>query len=318
MKCLARTLFAGVAATVMVGAAVPAHAGTFEFIDRMFTFREDQKERVAPKRRLPPKLVYEPYYDEPATSNWSQFYTQPNLEPTEYMNGSASKVMRTRSNPYAAPTNTWQVADPYDRYGIPAQDNEARYGGAAGEIFIGDPGESPGVRAADMGGQVGAGTRIGEPVRDWREAPNRELSSRPGDRGYTMPAPVADGYDGRGRLSANLADQARSEGDFAGRDSLADGARDAPVHGSNDPRYVKHNDKGEVTRYQVQKGDTLSGISGQEAIYNNWKLWPLIYSANRRAIGRDPNNLKNKQELGIPRGYTPQQAREAEKRAGSR
>jgi nucleoid-associated protein YgaU len=66
----------------------------------------------------------------------------------------------------------------------------------------------------------------------------------------------------------------------------------------------------------VQKGDSLGGIAGQEAIYGQPQLWPLIYSANRKAIGKNPHALKKGQALEIPRDYTETQAKEAMKRAG--
>jgi nucleoid-associated protein YgaU len=86
----------------------------------------------------------------------------------------------------------------------------------------------------------------------------------------------------------------------------------------SDPRYTSFDDQGKVTGYVVQGGDTLSTISGQEAIYGKTTLWPLIYSANRKVIGNSPKKLKTKQQLVIPRDYTEEQAKEAEKKAGRR
>lgn len=58
--------------------------------------------------------------------------------------------------------------------------------------------------------------------------------------------------------------------------------------------------------YIVQPGDSLSGISDQEQIYGDWKLWPLIYDANRDQID-DPDLIHPEQNLGIPRDYTMEQ-----------
>jgi nucleoid-associated protein YgaU len=75
----------------------------------------------------------------------------------------------------------------------------------------------------------------------------------------------------------------------------------------------------EVTRlpdnYTVQKGDSLSTISGQDQIYGNWQLWPLIYDANRTQITKDPDLIYPQQNLGIPRGYSVQEAEQARQRA---
>lgn len=48
----------------------------------------------------------------------------------------------------------------------------------------------------------------------------------------------------------------------------------------------------------VKKGDTLSKIANKE--YGNWRLWKLIWKANRDKVGKDPNKIFPKQELVIP------------------
>ncbi|MBI1363929.1 MAG: hypothetical protein GC134_08075 [Proteobacteria bacterium] len=67
-------------------------------------------------------------------------------------------------------------------------------------------------------------------------------------------------------------------------------------------------------RYQVVPGDSLSGISDQEKIYGDWKLWPLIYDANRSQIN-DPDLIFPGQDLGIPRDYTQSEGVDAQRRA---
>lgn len=65
--------------------------------------------------------------------------------------------------------------------------------------------------------------------------------------------------------------------------------------------------------YIVQPGDSLSGISDQEQIYGDWKLWPLIYDANRDQID-DPDLIHPEQQLGIPRDTTAPQRDSARQR----
>lgn len=314
-------------------AMVPsAHAGMFAWVDEMFTFREDQKERVAPRRMLPPKEVYVPSYDEREHATWSNFYTRQDLTPQPYLDGSASKVMRPAPEPsrqdmaYGG-SGGWEAVD--------RQAYENARAARAPQISISEPDQGPGATESM---DVGQGVQIGEPVGDWRDGAtaNKGFGSRPGDFDYTPPRagdidmggqPIAgrgaDEIVGHPRDSAhgsdygrgyddggNLARQARADGRAAPR---ADGGVEISVR--KDPRYVGFNAKGQVTKYQVQRGDTLSGIAGQDAIYDNWKLWPLIYSANRNAIGHDPDNLRYQQKLGIPRGYSAKQAKEAEARA---
>ncbi|MDZ7752282.1 MAG: DUF4398 domain-containing protein [Gammaproteobacteria bacterium] len=57
-----------------------------------------------------------------------------------------------------------------------------------------------------------------------------------------------------------------------------------------------------VESYQVVRGDSLWGISGQEVIYDNPYYWPLIFKANADRI-RDADLIYPGQGLDIPRGY---------------
>lgn len=257
--------------------AQAAHAGTFEWIDNLFTFREDQKERVSPRRSIPPVQVYSPSYDDRTHAQWSNYYTRQDLVPQTYIAGSGSKVMR----PVAPPRGTHQ-----------------NYGGDSG-TFIGDPGQGPGMQLGDS--NVGSRTRIGSAMHDWRDEGygGDPLNSRPGDYNH--------------RLHAN------NTGAYTGQNTYMRGG-EGMTYGDQAPEgaYIRFNNEGQVTGYQVQKGDTLSGIADQPRIYDNWKMWPLIYSANRGVIGRNPNRIYPKQELDIPRDYTDQQARDAARKAGRR
>ncbi|PIZ31496.1 MAG: hypothetical protein COY40_01815 [Alphaproteobacteria bacterium CG_4_10_14_0_8_um_filter_53_9] len=279
-----------------------AHAGTFAWIDDLFTFREDQKERVAPRRMLPPVEVAVPYYPEEDATSWSGYYTREDLAVEDSVGG-GSKVLRPAPGS-ATPQQYWSTMQ--DRMAVQrAEDTQGR-------MYIGDPGTGPYMGS----GTLPQGVQIGAPVGDWRteSAPGDDsaarrygMQPRPGDFDY-VPAPASRFEDTR-----RLDDGGRTA---TSPPSRMTGGRSTLYQ--NDPRYVDFNNKGEVTKYSVQRGDSLSTIADQSAIYDNWKLWPLIYSANKRAIGGNPHNLKVKQHLGIPRDYTEAQAKEAEKKAGRR
>ena len=77
------------------------------------------------------------------------------------------------------------------------------------------------------------------------------------------------------------------------------------------------NREGGMDSYSVERGDTLSGISGKKQIYGDWKMWPLIYDANKATI-KDPDLIHPQQRLGIPRDYTPNERVDARNRAVNR
>jgi nucleoid-associated protein YgaU len=58
--------------------------------------------------------------------------------------------------------------------------------------------------------------------------------------------------------------------------------------------------------YTVERGDHLWGIAGMQQIYDDSRLWPLIYEANRSEI-QDPDLIYPEQELTIPRDMTDEQ-----------
>jgi nucleoid-associated protein YgaU len=53
-----------------------------------------------------------------------------------------------------------------------------------------------------------------------------------------------------------------------------------------EPEIVREPEQGE---YKVVRGDTLWDISAKQEIYNDPKLWPLIYNANKQVLV-DPEN----------------------------
>jgi LysM repeat protein len=56
------------------------------------------------------------------------------------------------------------------------------------------------------------------------------------------------------------------------------------------------------SRYTVTPGDTLSGIAARFAVRGGW---PVLYAANRRVIGRDPNIIRPGTLLTLPRSAPP-------------
>lgn len=281
-------LFRAAALALVFSAAAPhAHAGTFEWVDQMFTFREDQRERVSPRRNLPPKVVLSPSYDENDHQSWSGYYTRQDLEPQTYIAGSGSKVMR--------PTG------PLDN-GVGAPGGQYGAGPQGPSTYIGDPGTGPGMVLGASNADVGGATRIGPATQDWRgNGGDAQWGNRAGDYNYRLRADN-NGYAG--------------QRDYRGNGNVM-WSGDGDGQPGTDSRYYKQNGQGQVTGYRVQRGDTLSGISSQPRIYDNWRLWPLIYSANRKVIGRDPDVLSDGQKLGIPRGYSAGQARAAERKAAA-
>lgn len=69
--------------------------------------------------------------------------------------------------------------------------------------------------------------------------------------------------------------------------------------------------------YQVIRGDSLWGISGRPAIYENPYYWPLIFKANTDRI-RDADLIHPGQDLHIPRDYGKAEAGRAVEHARNR
>ena len=56
-------------------------------------------------------------------------------------------------------------------------------------------------------------------------------------------------------------------------------------------------DWGGAATYTVIKGDCLSKIAGMKNIYDNWKLWPALWEANKGGVvsapARTPKTIPN-------------------------
>ncbi len=270
----------------LVAAPQVPQAQTIGWMDRIFTFREDQRPNPSGGARASrPAYVVQPAYGEADHAQWSNFYSNPNLAAQDYMIGSASKVMR--------PAGSGMMADA-GMMGNRALENirDAR----DSNILIGEPGEF-----MTDNGNLGRSTQVGEPTNDWRGTGQPRLTSRPGDYNYEAP-------------------RDRAEPLAAGGETLVETTPkfSVPVVVSPEGSPNLPTDSNQSTRYNVQRGDTLGGIAAKPEIYNEAALWPLIYSANRSTIGKNPNRLKPAMELTIPRDYSPEQAKKARQRGGRR
>jgi nucleoid-associated protein YgaU len=70
-------------------------------------------------------------------------------------------------------------------------------------------------------------------------------------------------------------------------------------------------------QYRVMRGDSLWSISGQERIYRNPLMWPILYKANRQQL-RDPDRLFPQQILAIPRHLSQEEISTTIQRARTR
>lgn len=283
---------------------VAPQAQTIGWLDRMFTFREDQRSATTPRSRAnQPTYVVQPAYSPNDHAAWNAFYSDPDLAAQDYMIGSASKVMRPRS-PVNQPNPMAELAGGYDSIGNRALENirDAR----PSNVQIGEPGEF-----MDDNANLGRGVQVGDPTQDWRSQGKARMQSRPGDFDYEV------SNDRRAPLAGGGQVLAESEPGVVSRDSDTDRTSALPTR-SPEGAYLAFDGNNKVTRYKVQRGDTLGAIAAQPEIYSEAALWPLIYSANRKAIGASPNRLKPAMELTIPRDYTPAQAKKARQSAGGR
>ena len=178
------------AALLCTTAYVPAaHAGMLGWMDKAFTFREEQKPLVTPRGTVRPQHVVQPYYPNDEHVSWSNFYTRTDLEAQDYLSSSASKVMRPAPQVEAARTPA-QAQGGWPAMAEQAMENaQAERAETPANILIGDPGEGWGMHSSDA--NVGRATRIGPAVEDWRVEGGRDLASRPGDYDYRSPYPTA-------------------------------------------------------------------------------------------------------------------------------
>lgn len=72
-----------------------------------------------------------------------------------------------------------------------------------------------------------------------------------------------------------------------------------------------------VGEIEVHAGDTLSGLA--KVAYGSYDLWPLLWDANRAAIGSNPNRLKPGTKLHVPKrqSFSAPQIANARRRAPS-
>ena len=318
------SLFIGLG-VLLTCTAAPSYAGIAGFINDTFTFREDQKDLVRPNYQLPPKHVLVPHYDAPAAAKWSAYYTRDDLVAEDYMD-SSSKVMRPRVNG----DNTLSYHSHPTRRPIDGRFNGAadRLGSAApfgfeaierrhhlnqtqgkGNVYIGAAGTTP-FTVQTTGSNLGKKTAIGAPKARWDEmADGRYANARPGDFDYNRQR-----YDdpSAGMPSPERLTRAGGYGSAPER-MLSDGGVEVQLDQSQLDQ-SRLDQSGLPTQYMVEPHDTLSGISGQEQIYGDWKLWPIIYNANTNQID-DPDLIHPGQNLGIPRDYTQEQEYGARQRA---
>jgi hypothetical protein len=260
----------------------------------MTTFNEDQK-RPFNKYPTAPQAPHM-FYDPRTGDDWSQFYTGDN-SPQPYLNGSASMVVRPASSALPEPS-----ALGYDVF---ARRHYLNNNQPSGNVVIGEPGMGcPAVETCEdntliaMAPETKAKTFIGNPKEHWRNAPSGPyITSRPGDFDYRGGA-EADASSGRGMASASVGDDLPPV-----KNGGAVVVGDAKYQGDGS------------TSYTVERGDSLSGISDKPKIYGDWKLWPLLYDANRGTIGHDPDLIKPGQNLGIPRDVTEADAQDARQEA---
>ncbi len=69
--------------------------------------------------------------------------------------------------------------------------------------------------------------------------------------------------------------------------------------------------------HTVKRGETLPLIAARSDVYNDYRLWPLLYRANRDQI-RDPRQIWPGQVLRIPRSVSREEYAEARRYAQER
>jgi hypothetical protein len=73
---------------------------------------------------------------------------------------------------------------------------------------------------------------------------------------------------------------------------------------------------GNGSTYTVASGDSLSLISGR--VWGDVLLWPILYDANRKVVGPDPNKIFPGQKLTVPniKSFPPAKLADARNRGG--
>jgi nucleoid-associated protein YgaU len=86
--------------------------------------------------------------------------------------------------------------------------------------------------------------------------------------------------------------------------------RSEAVETRRTPDKAKSKEKPLPSSHTVKRGETLPQIASQPDIYNDYRLWPLLYRANRDQIS-DPKHIWPGQVLRIPRNQTREELNEA-------
>lgn len=216
-----------------------------------------------------------------------------------------------------------------------------------GNIYLGEAGTAP--NHAYGSGELGSGVQIDEPRYAWNEEGRTGYATpRAGDFDYNPKQRAEDvskhmmdeqGYE-LSRSSGYVVEQSQDLRNRAGEARHQGNAEMLPAYTSPAPQAqpthsiqapsssnhagmayntqsrgtMPHSQNNLPNNYVVQPQDTLSGISGKDYIYGDWKLWPLIYDANRYQV-KDPDLIHPGQNLGIPRDSNNTQQQDARTRA---
>lgn len=319
IKCLTTKRFLTVAIfSIVTSLLVPAQANASWFKEA-FTFRKDQKQAItSTSNDLPPIEVIAPYYNQKEAAQWSRYHTRKNMKAVPYIEGSASLVMRQQVQKRdfrkmkAWPGNLKENPNtkilPQGYEAILWRDYVNRLKKNSKKTFIGDPGFAnrlPENRTASIGQK----TMIGNPIKSWKDNPaeNSGVTPRKGDFDYkeaNNKRRIITDHITSNQQQRTMPVQRNMQGMQHGKTSISMPSNNARNNQSND---LPNN-------YTVIEGDSLSGISGKNQIYGDWKMWPLIYDANKNQLN-DPDLIYPKQNLGIPRDYTSEQSMNAKRRA---
>ena len=303
----------GLLALALMAVPQTAHAGFFSWLDEATTFNEDQKRPLKPDvlPKGPPAPIF---YNTREAGEWNKYYTRKDLVPVRHMDGSGTMVMRPKGvaeaqehgyvldqngNPILGPDG--QPITGYDLMQRRAALNKARQN--KGRLFIGEPERIPQRQETNLGVK----TRIGAPVQDWREGNGRmQFNPQPGDFDYQGNRRGRARYDNL----QTFTDPPRPSTRRPDTRQEANADSRSQRSGRFDPNFAENF----PDNYVVRIGDTLTEISEKDRIYGDWKMWPLIYDANRSQISH-PDLIYPEQRFGIPRDYTVDDTQDARSRS---
>jgi LysM domain len=87
-------------------------------------------------------------------------------------------------------------------------------------------------------------------------------------------------------------------------------AADDPKQHHGAEKHPQHNNRALPTLHIVKRGETLPQIAAHSDVYNDHRLWIVLYRSNRDQI-RDPYHLWPGQTLRIPRNLSREEIAEA-------